>query len=64
MNVDYKIASKALSTRLKKVLPTLVSFEQTAYVKDRFIGETGSLISDIIEVSDILNLEGFLVTVD
>ena len=39
MNVDVKIASKALSFRLKQVLPNLINFEQTAYVKGRFIGE-------------------------
>ena len=54
LNVDYKIASKALAERLKKTLPVLISHEQTAYyVKDRFICETGRLISDIIEVSDV-----------
>ena len=42
----------------------MISHEQTAYVKDRFICETGRLISDIIEVSDIFNTDGFLVTMD
>ena len=31
--------SKALSTRLKETLPDPVSCQQTAYVKNRFIGE-------------------------
>ena len=48
LTVDYKIASKALAERLKKILPVLISREQTAYVKDRFICKTGRLISDII----------------
>ena len=42
----------------------MISHEQTAYVKDRFISETGRLISDIIEVSDVFNIDGFLVTID
>ena len=42
----------------------MISHEQTAYVKDRFICETGRLISDIIEVSDVFNIDGFLVTMD
>ena len=64
LNVDYKIISKALASRLKKVLPNLVSPQQTAYVKNRFIGKSGRLIADIIEITDILNKEGFLVTMD
>ena len=51
---------KAVSKKLKAVLPTLISSQQTAYVKNRFIGETGRLISDIIEVSDWLNVEGLI----
>ena len=64
LNVDYKIISKALASRLKKVLPNLISPQQTAYVENRFIGESGRLIADIIEITDILNKEGFLVTMD
>ena len=44
LNVDYKMASKALAERLKKILSALISHEQTAYVKDRLICETGRLI--------------------
>ena len=62
--MDYKNISKALASRLKKVLPSLISPQQTAYVENRFIGESGRLIADIIEITDILNKEGFLVTMD
>ena len=53
MNLDQKIISKASAIKLKKVLPVLISPGQTAYVNGRFIGESGRLISDIIEVCDI-----------
>ena len=46
-----KLITKALATRLKKVLPSLISPNQTAYVENRFIGESGRLISDIVEVT-------------
>ena len=62
--MDYKIISKALASGLKKVLPNLISPQQTAYVENRFIGESGKLIADIIEITDILNKEWFLVTMD
>ena len=56
--------SKALATRLKETLPDLISCQQTAYVKNRFIGEGGRLISDILEISNVFNLRGYIVTVD
>ena len=35
-----------------------------ACVENRFIGESGRFIADIIEISDVLNRERFLVTMD
>ena len=35
----------------------LISSQQTAYVENRFIGESGRLISDKNEISDLLNVE-------
>ena len=64
LNVDIKILSKALAKRLKEVLPCLISAQQTAYVKNRNIGESGRLISDIIEIANTRKMEGFLVTMD
>ena len=40
MNVDTKIASKVLALRMKKVIPNLINYDKTAYVKGRFIGES------------------------
>ena len=44
LNTDMKIISKVLSTRIKSVLPFLISSSQTAYVKNRFISESGRVI--------------------
>ena len=33
LNVDTKILSKAISNKLKPVLPRLISSQQTAYLK-------------------------------
>ena len=63
LNVDYKIMSKSLATRLKETLPDLISYQENAYLKNRFIGEGGRLISDILEISNVFNLRGFVVTV-
>ena len=63
-NFDYKTIAKALATRLKETLPKLISFQQMTSVKNRFIGEGGRLISDILEIYECLNLKGYIVTVD
>ena len=57
LHVDIKILSKALTKRLKEVLPCLISAQQTAYVQNRNIGESGKLISDIIEIASTLQIE-------
>ena len=62
--MDNKIISKPLASRVKKVLPNLISPQQTAYVEIRFIGESGRLIADIIEITDVLSKEGLLITMD
>ena len=61
---DTKILYKAISNKLKAALSTLISLQQIACMKNRFIGEIRSLISDITEISDWLNIEGFPVTMD
>ena len=63
LNVDTKVVSKALSNKLKTVSPASIFSKQTAYVKSRFIGESGRLISDIIEISGCFNITGVCVTV-
>ena len=64
LNVDLKIIFKVLATRFKKVISSLISSNQIAYVNGRFISEGGRLISDILEICDTLKIEGFLLTVD
>ena len=45
-----------------KFLPSLISSQQLMYVQKLLIRESSRLIADIIEVTDIFNKEGFLVT--
>ena len=47
-----------------KILRTITSSNQTAYVNKRCISESGRLISDIIEVCEKQNIGGYLVTMD
>ena len=64
LSVGYKIISKALAAGLKDILPKIISSVQSAYVKNRFNGENRRLISDIIEVVDLFNIAGYIVTMD
>ena len=62
LNTDIKIVSKVLLTRFKDILPFLISSNETAYFKNRFISKSGRVFSDIVEIANTLTLDGFLVT--
>ena len=64
LNADYKIISKIFAYRLKKVLPNLISSQQTAYVAERCINESGRLISDLLSVTKKMKVKDYLVTND
>ena len=64
INVDIKVASKALSKRLNAVIHNLISVDQTAYVKGRFIGESIRVINDLIEHVDREDEEGIQFSTD
>ena len=49
---------------MKKHLPPLISSDQSAYIDKRFIREGDRPISDILELTDLLKIEGLLLTVD
>ena len=63
-NINGKIASKALATRVKKIIHKLVYTDRTAYVKGRFIGESVRLIEDLLEYVDQENEDGILFAVE
>jgi len=44
LNIDYKKATKAISNRIKKVLPIIIDKEHTGFMKGRYIGENVRLI--------------------
>ena len=64
LNVDYKIASKALALRLKKVLSAVINNTQTGYVEGRFISENIRLISDILNFTVDQDMEGIALFID
>ena len=64
LNVDTKILSKALASRLKSVTGFLVTSDQTAYVPERLIGESVRLISDILEYTDNAEIPCYMLSAD
>ena len=60
LNVDVKMASKALAVRLKKVIDKLIAYDQTAYVKWRYIGESIRVIQDLIDFADLEEQEDLI----
>jgi len=64
LNTDYKIAAFGIANRLQTVLSKLISKDQTAYVKGRFIGTNIRLIEDIYEYTESYNLQGAILYCD
>ena len=64
INVDIKIASKALAAGMKTVIHSLISYDQTAYVKGRYIGESVCLIDDLLKYAEDENIDGILFAAD
>ena len=64
VNVDAKIISKVLATRIRNVLPSLIHHSQSGFVKDRFIGETVRSIFDLMEFSLKENIPGLMIFID
>ena len=64
VNVDTKIMSKVIAARVKKVLPSIIHYNQTGYVKDRFIGEAIRSIFDIIDFTAKENIPRLLLFID
>ena len=59
-NVDYRILAFALAGRLQSVIQTIVGHDQTAYIKDRYMGYNIRLVEDIIEYYEHKQNKGLL----
>ena len=64
LNTDYKILTKVLATRLKKVLPTVIHPDQVAYLKGRYIGQNIRTIIDIMEYTKEKDIKGIIAFLD
>ena len=64
LNVDYKIASKAIAKRIERVLPYLIHPDQTGFMKGRYIGQNIRLINDILRQTELQKIPGILLLLD
>ena len=64
LNCDYKIASKAIASRIKTFLPKLISDDQTGFLKGRCISENIRLLDSVIKYTEGRNIPGLLLFID
>ena len=60
LDCDYKIASKAIASRLKFVLSDLIDHDQTGFLKGRSIAENICLINNVISYTHLKDIPGLL----
>ena len=59
-----KLITNVFASRLTSVTSTIVNESQLAYINNRFISESGRLISDVLEIAKSLDIKELLMTVD
>ena len=64
LNVSYKLASACIANRLKKVLPALISPDQTGFIAGRYIGENIRALYDIMYYTEKNNVPALLLLID
>ena len=64
LTTDYKILTKCLSKRILKVIDKLISYDQTGYLKGRYIGENIRTVHDVITYLQERNLPGMMLLID
>ena len=64
MKTDFKIATRAIASRISKILPGIIHSDQAGFVKKRFIGQNIRLISDVFERCHDTNTPGIALFLD
>ena len=64
LNIDYKIATRALAKRLQNVIPELISFDQMGFIKKRSASENIRLVQDLLDFCSHENLPSIFLFLD
>lgn len=64
LNIDYKIAAKALASRISEVLPTIINTDQNGFLKKRGANLNIRLIEDILRYTEKNNIKGAMICID
>ncbi len=64
LNVDYKILTKTLSQRMRKVLANIINEDQSGYIEERQIFNSIRTIQDLMEITKNDNLPGIMLQID
>ena len=63
-NYDYKILAFTLSSRMQAVISKIISNDQSAYIRNRYIGNNARFLQDIIDLSENWNIPCALLSLD
>ena len=64
LNITYKIGSGCIASRIRKVLPSIIDFDQTGFMTGRFTGDNIRLIYDTLNFSKVHKKRGLLLLID
>ena len=64
LNTVYKIASGCIANRIKKILPSIIDFDQSGFMQGRFTGDNIRLVYDILNHSKLHDRHGILLLID
>ena len=60
LNVDYKIANKAIANRLKRVLPNIINNSQTGFLNGKYIGENIRILFELFDYVEENEIPGMV----
>jgi hypothetical protein len=64
LNIDYKLFTKVLATRISKVAPTLIHLAQAGFIPERQISDHTQLTCMVIEYAELTGTNGLIVALD